>query len=181
MQKEPLLLPLLLATVLGAAREREQNVTDAICVFQAGNASGYVSFHQDPDSKNVTVFGNITNIPDGKHGFHVHEYGDLSNGCLSTGSHYNPNNKNHGAPNAEDRHVGDLGNIVADDCGVAVVNLTDHLLSLNGENSIIGRAVVVHAGTDDLGLGGQNDSKTTGHAGGRLTCCVIGIRSKSQK
>ncbi|XP_075542140.1 superoxide dismutase [Cu-Zn]-like [Dermacentor variabilis] len=180
MQKEPLLISLLLATVLGAASEKKENVTDAICVFLVGNASGYVTFHQDPEGKNVTVFGNITNIPDGKHGFHVHEYGDLSNGCSSTGSHYNPNKTSHGAPNATERHVGDLGNIVAD-CGIAVVNLTDHLLTLNGENSIIGRAVVVHADTDDLGLGSNNDSLKTGNAGSRLACCVIGIASQSKK
>ncbi|XP_037560209.1 superoxide dismutase [Cu-Zn]-like [Dermacentor silvarum] len=181
MKKESLLVSLLLATVVDAARETKQNSTDAICVFQVGNASGYVSFHQDLDGKNVTVHGNITNLPQGKHGFHVHEYGDLSKGCSSTGSHYNPNKRNHGAPDVEDRHVGDLGNIEADECGVAVFNLTDHLLTLNGEHSIIGRAVVVHAGEDDLGRGGHNDSLTTGHAGGRLTCCVIGIRQKSNK
>ncbi|GBL73650.1 hypothetical protein AVEN_16075-1, partial [Araneus ventricosus] len=35
-----------------------------------------------------------------KHGFHVHTSGDMSNGCQSTGSHYNPKNANHGGPNS---------------------------------------------------------------------------------
>lgn len=53
--------------------------------------------------------------------------------------------------------------------------LIDGLLSLIGANSVIGRAVVVHAGEDDLGKGGHDDSLTTGHAGGRVACGVIGI------
>ena len=32
----------------------------------------------------------------------------------------------------------------------------------------------VHADPDDLGKGGHPDSLTTGHAGGRLACGVIG-------
>lgn len=36
---------------------------------------------------------------------------------------------------------------------------------------------MVHEGKDDLGLGGHDDSKTTGHAGSRLGCGVIGLSS----
>ena len=38
-----------------------------------------------------------------KHGIHVHTYGDLSNGCTSTGGHYNPLNTDHGAPYQDKR------------------------------------------------------------------------------
>ncbi|KAJ8047323.1 Superoxide dismutase [Cu-Zn] [Holothuria leucospilota] len=109
------------------------------------------------------------------HGFHVHTYGDLSDGCQSTGGHYNPFNKNHGGPKAEERHVGDLGNVEPNAAGVVNTKIEDDLASLVGEHSIIGRAFVIHAGEDDLGLGGFPDSLTTGHAGARLACCVIGI------
>ena len=57
----------------------------------------------------------------------------------------------HGAPGDTYRHVGDLGNILAGDDGVAIIDINDSQLSLNGLNSIIGRGLVIHAGKDDLG------------------------------
>ena len=87
-----------------------------------------------------------------------------------------PLQKHHGAPNDTDRHVGDLGNIEADSTGVATVNITDSLISLRGPHSIIGRALVVHNGTDDLGWGGTAESRKTGNAGDKIACGVIGIQ-----
>ena len=81
----------------------------------------------------------------------------------------------HGAPDAAERHVGDLGNIIADRNGVAEVRILDSLLTLYGDASVIGRAVVVHAGEDDLGRGVDEGSMTTGNAGGRVACGIIGI------
>ena len=72
------------------------------------------------------------------------------------------------------RHVGDLGNIVADQSGSAKVDIIDSQVTLVGPNSVIGRGLVVHAAADDLGLGGDADSLKTGNAGGRLGCGVIG-------
>ncbi|XP_071952784.1 superoxide dismutase [Cu-Zn]-like [Antedon mediterranea] len=108
------------------------------------------------------------------HGFHVHEYGDLSDGCDSTGSHFNPFEQDHGGPDDIIRHVGDLGNIERDAYGRVSTTITDDLVSLWGMNSVYGRAFVIHADEDDLGDGGYDDSLTTGHAGSRLACCVIG-------
>lgn len=108
------------------------------------------------------------------HGFHIHTYGDLKEGCQSTGGHYNPFNHDHGGPNDENRHVGDFGNIEPDHQGVVNTNFVDNVASLVGEYSVIGRAFVIHEGEDDLGRGGFPDSHTTGHAGARLACCVIG-------
>ena len=71
---------------------------------------------------------------------------------------------NHGAPGNSKgkRHVGDLGNIQAENGKEASIDITDSIISLWGERSIIGRAIVVHEGPDDLGLGGDEGSITTG-------------------
>lgn len=72
--------------------------------------------------------------------FDVSELGDLTDGCSSTGSHFNPFNKIHGAPTDSTRHVGDLGNIASDEYGVATFLFMDDVISLNGPASIIGYA-----------------------------------------
>lgn len=83
--------------------------------------------------------------------------------------------KKHGSPDDTDRHTGDLGNIVANDEGVATINIVDYQISLiNSRRNILGRGVVIHADSDDLGKGGQTDSATTGHAGSRVACGIIG-------
>uniref|UniRef100_A0A075W275 Superoxide dismutase [Cu-Zn] n=1 Tax=Dastarcus helophoroides TaxID=1169899 RepID=A0A075W275_9CUCU len=138
-----------------------------------GNIEGTVLLNQTDDG--VLITGSISGLTPGKHGFHVHEKGDLSNGCLSTGAHYNPHNKSHGAPGDTERHVGDLGNIEAGPDGIAHISIVDKIISLGSDNCIIGRAIVVHEGVDDLGKGGFDDSKTTGHAGARVGCGIIGI------
>ena len=99
----------------------------------------------------------------------------MTEGCKSAGPHFNPHGKTHGGPDAEERHVGDLGNCVANEDGVAHYDLDDHLIHLTGEHSVIGRSFVVHAGVDDLGQGGHELSPTTGNAGGRLACGTIGL------
>ncbi|RMX93463.1 hypothetical protein D0868_12841 [Hortaea werneckii] len=87
----------------------------------------------------------------------------------------NPHQKTHGAPSDSERHVGDLGNFKTDGQGNAQGSVTDKLVKLIGPESVLGRTIVVHAGTDDLGQGGNDESKKTGNAGGRPACGVIGI------
>lgn len=86
----------------------------------------------------------------------------------------NPKQLNHGAPQDEIRHVGDLGNIKADATGVAKTIFSDNLISLIGSRSIVGRGLIVHQDIDDLGKGGHPDSLKTGNAGARAACAVIG-------
>lgn len=93
----------------------------------------------------------------------------------STGGHYNPDKVNHGARESPVRHVGDLGNVEANENGVVSTSYSDNVMSLFGLQSVIGRAVVVHSAEDDLGSTDHPDSKKTGNAGGRLACGVIGI------
>ena len=73
------------------------------------------------------------------------------------------------------RHVGDLGNVTAGADGVANFELEDNRVMIYGENSVVGRSFVVHADVDDLGDGGHELSPTTGNAGARLACGVIGL------
>lgn len=82
---------------------------------------------------------------------------------------------NHGAPNKDIRHVGDLGNVIANNQGIVSTTITDSLVSLTGKNSVIGRGIIVHEDVDDLGLGNNADSLKTGNAGGRFACGVIGL------
>eukprot|EP00606_Chrysophyceae_sp_TOSAG23-5_P000426 GSChrysophyteH2.ASY1.ANO1.776.1 assembled CDS len=121
-----------------------------------GNAvKGVVNFQQDSEDGPCTISWKVTGLAPGEHGFHVHEKADFSDGCKSAGPHYNPHGKTHGAPGDEERHVGDLGNIVAGEDGVAEGSMSDHLIKLSGEFSVIGRSMMVHADVDDLGKGGH--------------------------
>ncbi|CAN6469245.1 unnamed protein product [Victoria cruziana] len=131
--------------------------------------NGTICFAQEGDGP-TTVTGSVSGLRPGLHGFHIHALGDTTNGCMSTGPHFNPANKEHGAPEDEIRHAGDLGNITVGEDGTATVAITDCQIPLCGPNSIVGRALVVHADPDDLGKGGHELSKTTGNAGGRVAC-----------
>ena len=75
----------------------------------------------------------------------------------------------------DNRHVGDLGNIFTPYNRLTIVQLLDRLITLdkNAENDITGRAFVVHADEDDLGMGGDDESLKTGNAGKRLACGIV--------
>ncbi|KAH9912690.1 superoxide dismutase [Epithele typhae] len=151
-------------------------VSKAVVVLSGPSVSGTVTFTQALPTAPVTISGEVKNLKaDSQHGFHIHASGDLSNGCMSAGPHFNPFDRAHGAPTDINRHVGDLGNVAADSKGVATFTFEDALVSLNGPLSIVGRALVVHAGTDDLGRGGDDESLKTGNAGARTACGVIGM------
>jgi len=152
-------------------------IRKAIVVLKGDSpVTGTITFQQETKTGPVTITGEVKGLdPSSKRGFHVHTYGDATNGCLSSGSHFSPFHRNHGGPSSSERHVGDLGNINSDKNGVAQINFEDDYISLNGFLSIIGRTVVVHAGTDDLGKGGNDESLKTGNAGGRAACGVIGL------
>ena len=136
---------------------------------QGNKVSGTVTFSQSGDG--VHVHGEITGLTPGKHGFHIHEFGDCSAADLSSaGGHFNPTHKSHGAPDAAERHTGDMGNIEADASGKATVDYVDHNMTLgNDERSVIGHSVIVHAKADDL------KSQPAGDAGARIACGVVGV------
>ncbi|KAL7115884.1 hypothetical protein ACP275_04G208700 [Erythranthe tilingii] len=147
----------------------------AVAVLKGtSTVEGVVTLTQEDDGP-TTVSVRITGLTPGEHGFHLHQYGDTTNGCISTGPHFNPNGLTHGAPEDEVRHAGDLGNIVANAEGVAEATVMDSQIPLSGPDSVVGRAFVVHELADDLGKGGHELSLTTGNAGGRLACGVVGL------
>lgn len=148
----------------------------AIAVFNDKKIKGIVTFTEDFVGGGVVIDINIIGLKkNAKHGFHVHESGDLSENCKSMCAHFNPYFKDHGCPAMKERHVGDLGNLETDSQGVANYRKRDNVIKLRGSKAnIIGRGLIIHADEDDCGLGGFEDSLTTGHAGERIACSVIG-------
>ena len=148
-----------------------KKVEKAVAVLhptEGNDVWGTVTFTKVEDG--VKIVADISGLMPGKHGFHIHQFGDCSAADgTSAGGHYNPEEKRHGAPDDVQRHVGDLGNLEANSNGEAHYERVDDVISFHGEHSIIGRAVIVHAGQDDL------VSQPTGAAGARQACGVIGI------
>lgn len=146
-------------------------MTKAVCVLtptKGSAVSGKVTFTQQADG--VLVEATVSGLaPDSKHGFHIHEFGDISSeDGSSLGGHFNPAGKPHGAPDAADRHAGDLGNIQADANGTATVKAVFKGLEIHGKDSILSRGVVVHEKPDDFG-------QPTGNAGARIAVGAIGL------
>ena len=156
-----------------------ENTATAISVLEhSDTVKGTIMFKQKGEGPTLIV-GKITGLEPGEHGFHVHEFGDLSDGCASAGGHYNPDGVEHG--NLEEGHVGDLGNVTASEDGIANISIVAERISLMGERSIVGRAVVIHSKQDDLGKGGDDESLKTGNAGDRLACGVITLKENMEE
>jgi superoxide dismutase, Cu-Zn family len=167
-----LLVIALIGTALGLSlgNAGAQEITKAVAVMHPASGSqvaGRVTFTKVGDT--IEVVADITGLTPGKHAFHIHEFGDCSAAdASSAGGHFNPLKKPHGAPDAAERHVGDLGNLEADQYGKAHLELKSNLLKLSGDTSILGRGVIVHEKVDDW-------SQPTGNAGGRVACGVVGV------
>lgn len=135
---------------------------------KGNEVTGEVTFVET--DKGVHVVADVQGLKQGKHGFHVHENGDCSapDGS-SAGGHFNPKKTLHGGPESAERHAGDLGNLVADDKGKAHYERDDFVITLVGENTIIGRSIVVHSDEDDF------KTQPTGNSGGRIACGIIEV------
>jgi Cu-Zn family superoxide dismutase len=153
-------------TTPAAAGKEGKSAMVKLSPTQGNNTRGEITFTQMPNG--VHVVGSFTGLAYGEHGFHIHEKGDCSapDGS-SAGGHFNPTTMKHGAREAQERHTGDLGNLKADPYGMARIDITDEKISLEGPNSIIGHAVIIHEKADDF------QTQPTGNAGGRLSCGVI--------
>lgn len=117
----------------------------------------------------VHITGQVRGLTPGKHGIHVHTNGNCdSPDAMSAGGHYSPYGGRHNAPTSPDRHLGDLGNIIAGPDGVANVDIVVEgmTLALIGTHSIIDHAIVIHANEDDF-------SDPAGNSGPRVACGVM--------
>jgi len=134
---------------------------------KASKVQGSVTFKQTDGT--MHVHAEISGLAPGDHGFHIHEFGVWSEDGLAAGGHYNPTHEKHAGIDTPKRHIGDLGNITANENGNATVDLDDPSLTFHGPTSIIGRGLVVHEKADDF------KTQPTGNAGGRVAVGVIGV------
>ncbi len=156
----------------GESEKAADKVVTAVAEMQAteGNeAHGTVTFTKVEGG--VQVVAHFEGVPEGEHGFHIHEFGDCSSGDgKSAGGHFNPAGVAHAGPDAEERHVGDLGNISADANGTAHADFVDSHLKITGDHSMVGKGVILHADPDDM------SSQPTGAAGARISCGVVKMK-----
>ena len=160
------------AAAAAPAAPTSTTIAKAVCVLsptKGNTVHGKVTFTQQADG--VLIEAEVAGLaPGSKHGFHIHEFGDISaEDGASLGGHFNPAGNPHAAPDAEKRHSGDLGNLEADAQGNATIKRVDKIIQLNGEQCILGRGIVVHAAADDL------TTQPTGNAGARVAVGSIGV------
>jgi Cu-Zn family superoxide dismutase len=127
---------------------------------------GTVHFQDTPDGVEVQI--DLTGVPQGAHGFHLHETGDCGSGGSAAGAHFNPMNMPHAGPDAVSHHAGDLGNISAGPDGEVHTRFTTRSITVReGPTSVIGRAVILHVNRDDL------TTQPSGNAGNPIACGVV--------
>lgn len=173
-------LALIMSTFIPNLKKYESETKSTLyaVAVMAPNDNGVTGVvHFEDTGRGVLIKYNIHGLSDGEHGFHIHEYGDLTDGCQSACAHFNPFGKTHGGLDSEERHEGDLGNITSKS-GRAEGSLLAPALSLDPQSTtfIVGRMIIVHKDRDDLGLGGDPESLKTGNAGQRMACGVIGFQ-----
>lgn len=133
--------------------------------------NGTIAFTETAEG--VSIHARVEGAPPGMHGFHIHEVGDCSSEDFkSAGGHFNPTGAPHGGPADAERHGGDLGNIEIGEDGTGHLEVSSEQLTVaEGENSVVGRGVILHEGEDDL------ESQPTGAAGARLACGVVTLET----
>lgn len=135
-----------------------------------GHRVGRATFAEIPEGVLVRV--EVSNLPPGERGIHIHEVGRCDPpGFETAGDHFNPDGRQHGTLNPEGPHKGDLMNLVIRPDGTGLhVSIAERANLRTGEQSLLrdgGTAIIIHEERDDL------RTDPTGGAGGRIACGVI--------
>lgn len=135
-----------------------------------GAVIGKVTFQQAPAGVLVSV--DVTGLPPGGHGIHLHAVGSCSPDFKASGGHINPEGVEHGLLNPGGGDNGDLPNLYAAADGSARAEFFTTRVSLKGADlpALLdgdGSAVIIHDKPDD------HMTQPIGGAGGRIACGVI--------
>jgi Cu-Zn family superoxide dismutase len=125
-----------------------------------------------PAAKGVSINLNLTNLPPGVHGIHIHAVAKCEGPAFTTaGGHLNPDMKHHGLENPDGPHAGDMPNFTVSADGTAKATVVAPGITMGDDSHSIfsngGTAIVIHAMPDDL------KSDPAGNAGARIACGVI--------
>lgn len=156
------------ALIAGCATPTGPSATAQLQATKGNTANGTVNFVQNGDKVMVSL--DIKGLkPGAEHGFHIHDKGDCSSGDgMSTGGHFNPLTKGHGAHGVNEHHAGDLPALKADANGMVKLNFQSSTIQVgDGATNIIGRGLIVHRDPDDY------TTQPTGNSGPRIACAVI--------
>lgn len=146
--------------------EMEDVAVAQLAATEGHNVTGSATFTSM--NGGIRVEATVSGLEPGMHGIHIHENGDCSApDASSAGGHFAPEGNQHGAPDDQERHAGDLGNLDVGQDSTGRYSRVDSVLTFDGPNSIIGKALVIHSGEDDL------TTQPSGNSGERVACGVI--------
>jgi Cu-Zn family superoxide dismutase len=162
--------------ILGAcATARGPMAMTAMMPLGGSTAQGTVHFQELRDGA-VEVQVDLTGVPPGVHGFHIHENGSCADNGNAAGGHFNPMSMPHSSPDATSHHAGDFGNVTAGADGEVHTTFTTRSITVTeGQRSAVGKAVILHANPDDL------VTQPTGNAGGRIACGVVSLHQMAPR